>query len=224
MIDVIQVFRSEQRFKKDNYETAKLLHQWEDYIASRNGYLEDGTLYLPDTGDKAPAIEDAKIFVIVDIKGFQPFSAETSRKWTRAPHWHVDTHKKYMLYVNDQIIGGYKQAGSLNLGFLKIEKEQAGSFNLHLHYSRHPMEIGVPERDDHMFANVKTGKAVRYRLNGKSDFTMSGRKARGFAEFDFIIEYSGQAEKVVFEQPAKIETVKKPTKEYKLVDERKILK
>ncbi|HMK04469.1 MAG TPA: hypothetical protein VK489_09765 [Ferruginibacter sp.] len=224
MIDVIQIFKSEERYKKDNYETAKLLNQWEDSLTSRNGYLKDHTLYLPDTADPAPGIEDARIVIIQDIKGFEPFSAETSRQYTRKPRWHMDTNKKHMLYVNDEIICFYKLAASINLGILRLEKEQPGSFILSLNYTGHVLEMGIPERNDHKIAQLKAGKPVRYRTNGKSDFTMSGRKDRTFAEYDFIIAYIGQADKVIFKDAARMETVKKLPADYKLVDERKILK
>jgi len=224
MIDVIQIFKSEERFTKDNYETDKLLSQWEDSLTSRNGYLKDHTLYLPDTGDEPPGIEAARIVIIQDIKGFEPFSAESSRQWTRKPRWHMDTNKKHMLYVNDEIICFYKLAASINLGILRLEKEQPGSFILSLNYTGHVLEMGMPERNDHKIAELKAGKPIRYRTNGKSDFTMSGRKDRTFAEYDFIIAYIGQADKVVFKAVTQIETIKKPAKDYKLVDERKILK
>jgi len=224
MIDVIQIFKSEERFKKGDYETGRLLNQWEDSLLSGNGYLKGRTLYLPDTGREESAIEKAKTVIILDLKGFDPFASALALKTTRPPRWHMDTKKKHMLYVRDEIICYYNLAASMDFEIFRIEKKQPDSFNLYLNYTGNRFAIGIPERDDHKIAGLKPGKAVRYRLNGKSDFTMSGRKQRTFAEYDYIIEYPGQADKIVFKDPDKIKMSKTPNKEYKLVDERKILK
>ena len=112
---------------------------------------------------------------------------------------------------------------SLTFEIFRIEKKDPDSFNLYLDYSGNQFSIGIPGRDDHKIAAIKLNQPVRYRVNGKSDFTMSGRKQRTFAEYDYLIEYVGQADKIVLKDQDKIETIKiKPN--YKLVDERKILK
>lgn len=54
---------------------------------------------------------------------------------------------------------------------------------------------------------------------------MTGRKQRTFVEYDYLIEYLGQAEELQFKPLSKVEITKSvPTDQYKLVDERKILK
>jgi len=224
MTDVIQVFKSARRFTKDNYETDKLAGLWDDSIKSSTGYIKDGILHLPDTGDQPQDIQDAKTLVIQDIKGIDPFFSPMPKQEKYQPHWHKDTNKRHQLYVNEESICFYKVAASLHVELFTIQKKQPGSFNLFLDYSSFRLSIGVPERNDHKIAEIKMGQPIRYRLNGKSDFTMSGRKERSFVEYDFIFVYLGQAGSIVFQDPKQLEITKSPTKEYKLVDERKILK
>ena len=226
MIDVIQIFKLEERFKKDEYEAGKLrvLNQSEDSLMSRTGYLENHTLYLPDMGKQEPDLQSAHTVIIQDINGFDPFPFTMSRDASHRPRWFKDIKKNRVLLVNDEAICYYRLSRSLTFEIFRIEKKLPDSFNLYLNYSENPLAIGVPERDDHKIAEIKLNKPVRYKLNGKSDFTMTGRKQRTFVEYDYLIEFVGQADKIVFKDWNKMETSKIKPKEYKLVDERKILK
>lgn len=222
MIDIIQVYKSKERFIKDEYKADKteLLHQWDDRLKSRNGYLEDNTLYLPDIGKEEPGLEKANTIIILDIYGFDPFPLRSKEQ----PRWFKDYYKSHVLFANEKPICFYKLAKSLTFEIFKIEKKHLDSFDLSLNYSAHSMSIGVPERDNHKIAEVTLNKPVRYRLNGKSDSSGSSGAQRTYAEYDYLIEYVGQANKIVFKELSKIETVKNIPKEYKMVDERKILK
>ncbi len=227
MINVIQIFKSAERFKKDDYETGKLqlLNLWEESFTSNTGYLENGTLYLPDFGKQQPDFTNAQTIIIQDITNFDPTLFVMAKQVAQQPRWFVDNNKNHILLVKDEAICYCKHSTSLTFDIFKMLSEQPGIFNLELNYSDNQLAIGIPARGNHKIAELKINKPVRYKLNGKSDFTMTGRKQRTFVEYDYLIEYLGQADKVVFKDWKKIETIKiKPNKEYKLVDERKILK
>lgn len=227
MIDVIQIFKSAERFKKDDYETGKLqlLNLWEESFTSSTGYLENGTLYLPDVGKQEPDLQSAHTIIIQDINGFDPFHFAKPLEKTQQHRWFKDFNKNHVLLVKDQAICYYRLSRSLTFEIFKIEKKQPGIFNLCLNYTANKFAIGIPERNDHKIAEIKLNKPVRFKFNGKSDFTMTGRKQRTFAEYDYLIEYLGQADNILFKDFKKLETIRKtPGKEYKLVDERKILK
>ena len=225
MIDVIQIFKSVERFKKDDYEPGELqlLNNAGNRLTSRTGYLKGNTLYLPDTGQQQPGILSAHTVIILDINGFDPFQKPVPGEGSVPPEWNKDSNKNYVLRVNGEPVCLYRLARSLTFEIFRIEKKDPDAFNLYLDYSGNQFSIGIPGRDDHKIAAIKLNQPVRYRVNGKSDFTMSGRKQRTFAEYDYLIEYVGQADKIVLKEPGKMETIKiKPN--YKLVDERKILK
>lgn len=225
MIDVIQIFKSVERFKKDDYDPAhlQLLNEAEDRLISRTGYLADQVLYLPDTGQQLPGLQDAHTVIIQDINGFDPLRKPGTGKKLDPLEWYKDRNKNYVLGVNAESVCFARPAKSLTFEIFRIEKNEPGIFSLYLNYAGNQFAIGIPERDDHKIATIKLNQPVRYRVNGKSDFTMSGRKQRTFAEYDYLIEYVGQAEKIVFKELNKLEILKiKPG--YKLVDERKILK
>ncbi len=226
MINVIQIFKSNRRFGKDDYDIDKLefLKNSESIVTSITGYLEEQTLYLPDFGKQQPDFINAKTIIIQDITNFNPSLFVMAKQVAQQPRWFVDNNKNHILLVNEEAICYCKHSTSLTFDIFKMLSEQPGIFNLQLNYSDNQLAIGIPERDNHKIAELKINKPVRYKLNGKSDFTMTGRKQRTFVEYDYLIEYLGQADKVVFKDWKSMKTNKIKPKQYKLVDERKILK
>ena len=156
MIDVIQIFKSAERFKKDDYETGKLqlLNLWEESFTSSTGYLENGTLYLPDVGKQEPDLQSAHTVIIQDINGFDPFPFTISRDASHRPRWFKDIKKNHVLVVKDQAICFYRLSKSLTFEIFKIEKKQPDTFDLSLNYTENKFAIGIPERDDHKIAEI----------------------------------------------------------------------
>ncbi len=227
MPDVIQILKSVERIKKPDYSTEarQLPGPWGDSFVSRTGFLEDHTLFLPTDTKHEPDLKTADLVIIQDINGFDPFLVEKSWDKTTLPEWFKDSRKSYVLSTNRQLICFNRPSKPRAFEIFKIEKNKSGTFDLHLNYTANEFHIGIPKRDDHKIAELKLHKPIRYKVNGKSDFTMTGRKQRTFVEYDYIIEYLGQADKIEFRDLNKIEKTKTiPIDNYKLVDERKILK
>lgn len=227
MIDVIQILKSATRIEKPDYstETRRILDQWGESFDSKTGYLKDRTLILPTPAKQELELKTAELVIIQDIKGFDPFLVEKSWEKTNLPNWFKDGRKSHLLSTNRQLSCFNQLTGLRAFEIFKIGRNKSGTFDLHLNYSANKFHIGTPEREDHKIAELKLNKPIRYKVNGKSDFTMSGRKQRTFVEYDYIFEYLGQADNLEFRDLNKIEKTKSiPTENYKLVDERKILK
>jgi len=227
MTEVIQILKSVERIEKPDYstETRQLLDQWGESFVSKTGYLTDRTLILPTDTKQEPGLKTADLVIIQDISGFDPFLVEKSYNKTNLPSGFNDSRKSYALSTNRQLICFNLLSRLVTFEIFKIGKNKSGTFDLHLNYSANEFHIGIPKRDDHKLAELKLHKPIRYKVNGKSDFTMTGRKQRTFIEYDYIFEYLGQADKMEFKDLNKIEKTKSiPYDNYKLVDERKILK
>ncbi|AWO00325.1 hypothetical protein DLD77_00680 [Chitinophaga alhagiae] len=217
-MDVIQVYKFIEWFGKDTYETAKqqFFAGLEEDFPSRTGFLENHVLYLPYIGEQ-PDLRQSQTVIIQDTNGPDPFSNRE-----RPPRWLKD--KGHTLLANGEETCIAKSSGNLVYDIFRIEKTPQGTFSLFLNYTHYSLDIGIPSRNNHKIADIKPGEPVRYRLNGKSDFTMTGRKERAFLERDYLFEYAGQANSIVFLELNKIERTKtRAGKPYKLVDERKIL-
>ena len=105
-----------------------------------------------------------------------------------------------------------------------MRKQDNGLYELEIDYSTNSVKIGIPARENHKICDLKMSKPIRYRINGKSDFTMSGRKERTFYEFDYIIEWLGTAGRIEFCELNKINKLKSiPRGSSKLIDERRML-
>lgn len=204
-IDVIQIFKSAEWIEKPDYTTEKRqwLGQWETCLASEAGYFMDKTLVLPFDKQEELNMKTTELVIVQDQKSagqsFGPFAKQPLFCFTRP--------------------------GRPSFEIFRIHKTETGIIELYLNYEANAGSIGIPKRENHKIAELKQNKPIRYKINGKSDATLSGRKQRTYVEFDYIIEYLGQADAVRFMKPAQMEVEKKiPVEKCRLIDERQILK
>ena len=227
MIDVIQILKSVERIDKSDYTTAsrQLLDQWDNSFVSSTGFLTDRTVILPpDTVDKLDQ-NSVDLIIIQDIKSVDSYLDQTSWDTTNIPEWFKNGRRNDVLLANEPWLGFNRPSKIRTFDIFKIEKIDSGVFDIHLNYSVNRFHIGVPSRADHKIGELKLHKPIRYRLNGKSDFTLTGRKQRTFVEYDYLFEYLGQADTIEFMELNKIKKTKSiPIDNCKLVDERKLLK
>lgn len=222
MTDVIQIFKSVDRIEKPDYNTAsrQSVGVWES-IVSKTGFLKEGTISLPIENKNDPQVKNADLIIIQDIKGFDPFLVNKSWDNLRFPKWFKNSRKEYLNSVNLQLKGFSTLSKPWTFEIFKLRKTDKDSIEVWLKYSD---IIGMPKREDHKIAELKVGKPIRFKINGKDDFTMTGRKQRTFSEFDYILEYIGTANKIEYKELNKIETIKTiPVTDCKVIDERKIL-
>lgn len=226
MTPVIQIYKSMVRLEKPDYttEARQLLDHWDGSIVSKAGYLADHTLFLPVGTEQAPGLKTTDLLILQDVKGFDAF--EVIKSWDNSglPEWFRNSRKNEILSSNPSLLSFRRPARRCNFEIFSIERNETGAFELFLNYSANEFSIGIPQRADHKIAVLSLHQPVRYRINGKSDFTLTGRKQRTFAEYDYILEYIGDAAQIVFRDLNKIATIKTiPLDSCKLIDERKML-
>lgn len=222
MTDIIQLFKSVARIKKPDYNTTsrKIIGEW-DSIVSKTGFLKDETITLPIECKNDPTLKNADLIIIQDIKGFDLFLEKKSLDNSIFPDWFKNSRKEYIDSTNLQLKGFSILSKPWIFEIFEFKKTNVDSIEVWLKYSD---TIGIPKRENHKIAELKIGKPIRFKINGKDDFTMSGRKQRTFSEFDYILEYLGTADKIEYKELNKIETTKTiPVANCKVIDERKIL-
>lgn len=204
-IDVIQVFKSAEWIEKPAYTTEKRqwIGKWERHLASEAGYFVDKTLVLPFDKQEELNMKTTELVIVQDQKsagqGFGLFAKQPLFCFTRP--------------------------ASPSFELFRVHKTETGIIELYLNYEANAAAIGTPKRENHKIAELQQNKPIRYKINGKSDATFSGRRQRTYREFDYIIEYLGQADAVRFMKPAQMEVEKKiPVEKCRLIDERQILK
>jgi len=204
MIDVIQVYKFEGKFEKPFYtsENRKQFNTLKPEIDSTCGYLDVDTLVLPIAYKNLPEISSAKFLFLQDIYQIYPSSA----------------HENHVL--------GFKNLNAkIPIEIFKLNKMEPECFDVYLDYAKNATSIGIPKRENHKIGELKLEHPIRYKINGKSDFTFSGRKQRTYYEYDYILEWVGSAKEIKFLAPSQIKRIKRlPLSTCKLIDERKMLR
>ncbi|MBN1185542.1 MAG: hypothetical protein JXB49_24865 [Bacteroidales bacterium] len=209
-MNVIQIYSSLSKFDKIAYnaENRRDAENWPDSLKTRNGYVKGNKLYLPDTLKNNEEFRDAKTIIITEripvhgIPGVCPY---------------LDNDYKPILV--------YKQVNQpKSFEIFRIQESEPGIFQISLDYTTHASRIGIPKRDNHKIGELCIKTPLRYKINGKSDFTFTGRKQRTYYEFDYVFEFR-EADRVTFVNPSKALFEKViPKYRCKLVDERKLLR
>ena len=226
MIDVIQVYKSKEIFIRSTYtpENRKSFHDLEDSFDSTQGYMEGETLVLPIEYEDLSELKTADLIIIQDVRGWESFRVNKHPERLDLPEWFKRSRREFLINNNKHLFPLRQLNTAKSFEIFKIRKSDDGWYELEINYTANSMRIGIPERENHKFCNLKRSKPIRYKINGKSDFTMSGRKERTYYEFDFIIEWLGSADKIEFRELNKINKSKiLPLESLQLIDERKIL-
>ncbi len=201
MIDIFQVFFQTKFFNPANYnaDSRNEFHTLKKTYQSNSGYLENDILFLPLNSKDKITVNNTELIVIQE-------------------NLNVRDKKSNKVFA-------YQNTKSLNaFSFFKFRKINDNQYEWFIDYELNKMKIGIPKRDNHKIFDLEINDTVRYKINGKSDFTMSGRKERTYHEFDFLIKWKGMASSIVFRkehQMGKIKTL--PKSILKIVDERKVL-
>lgn len=220
MTDVIQIWKSLRRIEKPDYiPEIRQQEVWEKVRVSKTGYLESGTLYLPADTQFKPNLKTDDLILLQDIDGFDAYAIKKDCTGQNLP----EHHYSHILASNPQVASFSRPPKPRLFEIFKIERNENGGFDIDLNYSANRYYIGLPEREDHRIAVLYKDKPIRFKINGKADFTLSSRKQRTFYEYDFILEHLGQADSIVYKDLNQIERTKAVPTEPKLVDERRML-
>jgi len=224
--DIIQIYQAKEIFTKSAYtpENRKQFRAWESNIRSTQGFLYEQTLVLPIGYKNQINLKATELIILHDIRGWESFLVHPQTEDTNRPNW-LKTQRPDLLLANNKTVFAFQQTNTpKTFELFKIKKTNEDLYELFLDYTGNDLKIGFPKRDNHKIADLKPNKPIRYQINGKSDFTLTGRKERSFQEFDFIIEWIGQAHQLEFRELNKLDTNKNiPIEQAKRIDERKRL-
>ena len=209
MLYVLQIYRSAIIYRKKNYtaENRNIAESWPSTLESHIGFIEDNCLHLSEEYKQEEEIKNPFLLVIVD---------------------NIPVNRKdiYLEFIKDNfpVVNIFQQINKLmSVELFRIKYAGERSFDLSIDYSSHSMIIGLPERENHKMGELKPEIPLRYKINGKADFTLTGRKEREFYEFDYLFELK-EVEKILFVAPNRaVKTKNIITDNCKLVNERKML-
>jgi len=204
MVQVLQIFKNESVFEKAQYtpEGRNNLQCLPQHIFSENAYVLENKLIISDEyvfhGD------EKSIFFIVLIDYFQhPESAAAKNTGKTEMHCFYPPERKMDF---DLFKFGLLPDNGLEL-FLNLGSNSKFWWGVH--------------RENHKIAEIYAQKPIRYRINGKTDFSMTSRRQRHFYELDYLMQFYSVEN--IEKSKQKIQSFKKIPFISKTIDERKIL-
>jgi hypothetical protein len=221
MPTAIQIFTNYNRLLKRNYKEWRANYEWPKEIESKNGFIENGKLFLPNKVIKHDA-EKANLVIINDILGFDKEAQLRQFNGIDLPEW----YKNRILEQIDRVKEHYFFQNSRNtqkFEIFRLHQLEKGLFELTVDYQNHEFNIGKPKRQNHKITELKSGSFIRFSINGKYDFNASSGAERTFHEFDYIINFLGEFSEIKFLNPQEISMIKQLELPTKWTDERKIL-
>ncbi|QQR97580.1 MAG: hypothetical protein IPK18_12120 [Sphingobacteriales bacterium] len=178
-IKLFQVFRNINIYDKSqkSFDDRKNEMNWTDFH-SKTGYVSNNELYLPECILNNSNFKNCDLIILEDNK-----QAETLVR--------TDTNYTKISNSNNEYIYCFRTTQNNKYHIFEIKENT--SIDLHLLYNY--FEIGIPERENHKLCEIKINKPIEIKINGKTDFSMSSRRARMFKEQNYIINYIGDFNK-----------------------------
>lgn len=168
-VTVLQIFRHVNVYTKSerSFALRKQKIHWPKQL-SKSGFIENGILCLPESIMQAPQLHTCDLITIEDhfLSGEMKQEIQTSNRC-------LSLHQPVNLYI------------------FQLNKKEA--LELFLRYDR--WEVGFPERTDFKLGTIKTHQPLAVKINGKNDFSASGRRERTFTEQYFVLENLGSFDK-----------------------------
>lgn len=182
---VLQVFHNVVSFgKEENNATAReALCRWQEALQSRCGEVEGESLALPQAlrADR-PRFERSDLLILNDYN-------DTEQVGKRVPlHEEVGTSGVTLLQLGSR---------SVYYEIFQLRREESG-LELHLAYTPHAAYIGATRRSDYQVARLEPGRPLRVTINGKLDFSASGRRARSYQVRDYLFLLLGDFDNFTF--------------------------
>lgn len=211
---VLQVYQSFQWIKKADYKILDKnnIHHWHLLESLNYASFKDNKFTL--SNNLANSIAD-NVDVIILKSNLSDVENEQL----------IVEHQKGVedipIQNNNSLITINEEVNQWNLSFLQINYNRSdATFDIHLK----PDYLGDPIREPHRLAILRMGNTLKYCVNGKSDFTLTGRKQRTYLEVEYLFNYLGIVSDIQsVKQNQFVNNLSVPTSYTKIVDERKIL-
>jgi len=187
---VIQVFSNSYEYDKlyKDFNDRKELVQWKNDIQSNTNVAEKLILNETAFQNKIGNLGDLVVLVDRNFNSWEDFLLlqRLNNDIEMDNEINQQNYKKALAQRIDVIFGQLeKNAPSFEIFKLK----RASEIELWLNWDY--WTVGTPERSNFKIAELKLNQPVLIKLDGKRDFSLTGRRKRTFVEHQYVIEYKG---------------------------------
>lgn len=197
-VKIIQLFRNINTYGKEekSFEDRKEKIAWKP-MQSTSGFVKDDVAHLPEVVLTDPNFASFDLIVLID-DNFQEL--------------------QNVVYTKAQNLCFRKNSGN-EVDFLQIKLNE----KIELYLKHGYFEVGFPERDNFKLCEIAIHNPIAIKINGKRDFSLTGRRARTFVEQEYIFNYLGDFTKFEILKAPIIPILKTIPLERKVVDLMKTL-
>jgi hypothetical protein len=195
---IIQVFKNSYEYDKKfkNFESRKAMVQWKSEIPSETKIADSVVLnqnafdHTSGTLDNLVITIDNNFYFYEDYKMQLILSDDNLSDETQN-----QLNFKKLKQARKSVVFGKLGHQFKDFEIFKIKQEQ----EIELHLNWDIWTVGEPERFNFKIADLKINQPIQVKIDGKRDFSLTGRRKRTFIENNFIIEYKGIFEQVVLQ-------------------------
>ena len=189
-VKILQVFRNINMYGKDKKSFSD---RGDDMVwqamPSKSGHVLDNELFLPGAVFNDPQFQSGCLVTLEDNNQPQP---KTTEKYNHC----------------------FQLTGTNRLDIFEVKYKE--ELELFLHYGY--FTIGIPSRDNFKICELIKGKPVEIKINGKTDSSLTWRRARIFKDQFYIYEYLGEFKKCTILKEPFGDFIKQVPADRKLVD------
>jgi hypothetical protein len=176
-VRIFQVFRNIHVYDKTqkSFEDRKEAMAWQE-IPSQSGWVVDNELYLPEKILQDPDFTTCNLITLEDDNPRSFALTNLSPAKTTGTKEEQNHNRCFSL-------GNF-----INLDIFKLKRDHK---ELELFLQHGYFEVGIPARDNFKLCTLKKNSPVEIKINGKTESSLSARRARQFKEQHYIIDYLG---------------------------------
>lgn len=221
---MIQAFCNSYEYDKlfKDFDARKAYVQWKQQISSEAIISEgSGEVFIHENyfGQPAGKLEDLLIITDYNITSFEDYlNLLHINNKSIDPELNHDNYQTYLQQRQHVWVGKLSPAFKAWKIFT-IRMEEAIELHLNWNY----WTVGEPERANFKLAELRINQPVHVIIDGKRDFSLTGRRKRTFIENNYIIEYKGCFQDI-FITANKVSSSKEPPTDSKEINLLKYIK
>ncbi|MBL6447960.1 hypothetical protein JMN32_16710 [Fulvivirga sp. 29W222] len=209
---VIQVFSCSYEYDKKfrEYGSRKDYVKWKDELSSGTTVGEEVVINRDCYENREGVLRDLIVLVDNNFNTYEDYL--NLLKLNDQLHGDNTTQleQSYKIYLRQQkgLLLGAAKPWAQGVEIFKLRF--GGAIELFLNWDY--WNVGEPKRQNYKIAELKEGVPVNILIDGKRDFSLSGRRKRVYIENNYIIEYKGIHDQVWVLDDHKVFTKKVPNK------------
>lgn len=211
-VHVIQAFCNSYEYDKlfKDFDSRKAYVQWKQQIPSETIIARDSSeVFIHENyfGQPAGKLEDLLIITDYNITSYEDYlNLLLINNESIDPELNYDNYQKYLQQRQHVWVGKLSPAFKAWKIFT-IRMEEAIELYLNWNY----WTVGEPKRENFKLAELRTNQPVHVIMDGKRDFSLTGRRKRTFIENNYIIEYKGCFQDIIITENKVSSTKEIPT-------------